>query len=230
MFRQLESAMLVNPSVGRFRHHVDATVAQIQESLRPFHQVLGEALSRRTQLTFLVAGLRQRVHSLLSQAEPLLRTSRQVFGEFLSRQSHLKLLAARMRHRLDTVLLQSEPLLNKLRYLYGAPSSRKTVVMLIAAAIAGLTLIVLLVEMGMSNQMGNEHTGTAIGATSTPTPAPDWTVFDDAFANQPTHLATSEFVDRVRTSGAAFTQDPDETSGQVMREPVPLPRPRPKRR
>ena len=62
-----------------------------------------------------------------------------------------------MRHRLDTVLLQSEPLLNKLRYLYGAPSSRKTVVMLIAAAIAGLTLIVLLVEMGMSNQMGNEH-------------------------------------------------------------------------
>ena len=34
-----------------------------------------------------------------------------------------------------------------------------------------------------------------------------------------TRLATSEFVDRVRTSGAALTPDPAETSGQVMREP-----------
>ena len=220
--------MLVNPGVARFQHYAHETVAQIQDSLRTSQRVVG--LSRRPQFISLIDAMRHRVDFLLSQAEPLLRTSRQVFGGFLSRQPHLKLLAARMRHRLDTVLLQSEPLLNKLRYLYGAPSSRKTVVMLIAAAIAGLTLIVLLVEMGMSNQMGNEHTGAAIGATSTPTPAPDWTVFDDAFANQPTHLATSEFVDRVRTSGAALTPDPDETSGQVMREPVPLPRPRPKRR
>ena len=30
----------------------------------------------------------------------------------------------------------------------------------------------------------------------------------DAFANEPTRLATSEFVDRVRTSGAALTLGP----------------------
>ena len=81
--------MLVIPSVGHFRHHVDATVAQIQESLRTFHQVLGDALSRRTQLTFLVAAMRQRVDSVLLQAEPLLRAFRQVFGEFLPIQKCL---------------------------------------------------------------------------------------------------------------------------------------------
>jgi hypothetical protein len=108
--------------------------------------------------------------------------------------------------------------------------NRKTVPTLIVPAFAGLALIILLLKMGMSNQSGNEHAGTVKGATSSLTQVPDWTIFDDAFANQPTGLATSEFVDRVRTSGAALTPDPAETSGQVMREPVTLPRPRPKRR
>ena len=102
---------------------------------------------------------------------------------------------------------------------------------MIVAAFAGLALIILmLLKMGMSNQAGNEHAGTVKEATPGVTHVPDWTIFDDAFANEPTRLATSEFVDRVRTSGAALTPDPAETSGQVMREPVPLPRPRPKRR
>jgi hypothetical protein len=44
---------------------------------------------------------------------------------------------------------------------------------------------------------------------------PDWTIFDHAFANEPTRLTTSEFVDRVRTSSAALTPDSAETTGQV---------------
>ena len=135
-----------------------------------------------------------------------------------------------MRDRVDAVLLQSEPLLHKIRHLYGIPSSRKTVLTLVAATVAGLALIVLLVEMGMSNQVGNEHTITGVGTTSSPTPAPDWTVFDDAFAIQPTSPPASELADRVRTSGATAMSDRAETSGQVLREPVPLPRPRPKPR
>jgi hypothetical protein len=56
------------------------------------------------------------------------------------------------------------------------------------------------------------------GTTLSLSQVPDWTIFDNVFANEPTRLATSEFVDRVRTSGAALTPDPAEPSGQVMRE------------
>ena len=205
-------------------------MAQIRESLRTFHKVLGDALSRRTQLAFLVAARRQRVDRVRLQGEPLLPAFRQVFGEFLSRQTYIKVLATRMRDPVDAVLLQSEPLLQKIRHLYGTPSSCKTVLTLVAAPIAGLALILVLVEIGMSNQVGNEHTTTSIGAISSLPPAPDWTVFDDAFANQPASPPASELVDRLRTSGATLIPDHAETSGQVLREPVPLPRPRPKRR
>ena len=219
--------MLVIPSVGHFRHHVDATVAQIQESLRRFHQVLGDALSRRTQLTFLVAAMRQRVDLSCCKANRCCVHFVKCLASF---SPHPKVLATRMRDRVDAVLLQSEPLLHKIRHLYGIPSSRKTVLTLVAATVAGLALIVLLVEMGMSNQVGNEHTTTGVGTTSSSTPAPDWTVFDDAFAIQPTSPPASELADRVRTSGATAMWDRAETSGQVLREPVPLPRPRPKPR
>jgi hypothetical protein len=205
------------------------TVAQIQESVRAFHQVLGDAFSSRTQLTFLVVAMRRRVDTVWLYSEPLLRAFRQVFGEFLSRQTHLKVLATRMRGRVDAILLQSKPLLHK-SHLYGTPSSRKNILTLVTATVAGLALIVLLVEMDMSNQVGNEHTTTGVGATSSPSPSPDWTVFDDAFAIQPTSPLASEFADRVRTSGATAMSDRAETSAQVLREPVPLPRARPKPR
>ena len=220
--------MLVNPGVARFQHYAHETVAQIQESLRTFQRVVG--LSRRPQVISLIEAMRQRVDFLLSQGKSLWHALRQRTDEALSRQSHLRLLAMRARDGVYAVLLQSEPFLHRIRDLYGTSSTRKTVPTLIVAAFAGLALIILLSKMGMSDQAGDEHAGTVKGATSSKTQAPDWTIFDDAFANQPTHLATSEFVDRVRTSGAALTQDPAETSGQVMREPVPLPRPRPKRR
>jgi hypothetical protein len=220
--------MLVNPGVARFQHYAHETVAQIQESLRTFQRVVG--LSRRPQFIFLIEAMWYRVDFLLSQGKPLWHALRQRTDEALSRQSHLRLLATRARDGVYAVLLQSEPFLQRIRHLYGTSSTRKTVLTLIVAAFAGLALIILFLKMGMSDQAGNERAVTVKGATLSQAPAPDWTIFDDAFTNQPTHLATPEFVDRVRTSGAAFTQDPDETSGQVMREPVPLPRPRPKRR
>ena len=148
----------------------------------------------------------------------------------LSRQSHLRLPATRARDGVYAILLQSEPFLYRIRDLYGTTKNRKTLLTLIVAAFAGLALIILFLKMGMSDQAGNEHAGLVKGTTSSLTQVPDWTIFDDAFANQPTHLATSEFVDRVTTSGAALTPDPAETTGQLMREPVPLLRRRPRPR
>ena len=129
---------------------------------------------------------------------------------------------------MHTLLLQCESFLNRTPHLHDTTRNRKT---LIVATFAGLALmIVLFLEMGMSDQARIEHAGSVKESHSSLTQIPDWTIFDDAFANDPTRLATSEFVDRVRTSSAALTSDRAETTGQVMREPVPLPRPRPKRR
>jgi hypothetical protein len=205
--------MTVNPGVARFQQHAHETLAQMQDTLRTFQRVVGP--SCRTHLVSLT-------DFLLSQGKPMWRALRQRI-EALSRQSHLRLLATRARGGVYAILLQSEPFLHSIRHLYDTRKNRKTLLTFIVAAFAGLALIIMLVKMGMSNQAGNEHAGSVNATNSSLTQAPDWTIFDDAFANQPTRLATSEF-------GAALTPEPAETTGQLMREPVPLPRPRPKGR
>jgi hypothetical protein len=205
--------MTVNPGVARFQQHAHETLAQMQNTLRTFQRVVGP--SCRTHLVSLT-------DFLLSQGKPMWRALRQRI-EALSRQSHLRLLATRARGGVYAILLQSEPFLHSIRHLYDTRKNRKTLLTFIVGAFAGLALIIMLVKMGMSNQAGNEHAGSVNATNSSLTQAPDWTIFDDAFANQPTRLATSEF-------GAALTPEPAETTGQLMREPVPLPRPRPKRR
>jgi hypothetical protein len=225
----IESAMTVNQGVARFQHYAHEMLAQMQDTLRTFQRIVGP--SCQTHLTFLFEAMRQRVDFLLSQGKPLWQKVCQRTDELLSRQRHLRLLATRARACVYAIRLQSNPLLHRIRHLYGTPSSSKTIPTLIVAALVGLALIILiLLKIFMSTQAGNEHAGMVKEATPSPTHVPDWTIFDDAFANEPSRLATWEFVHRVRTSGAALTSDPDETSGQVMREAVPLPRPRPKHR
>jgi hypothetical protein len=215
--------MRVNPGVASFQNYAHWTVAQIQETLRTFQRALGISIS-------LIEAIRQRVDFLLSQGKALWRGFLQRTGEALSRPNHLRLLATRARDGAYAILRQSEQLLHRIFYLYGTTKNRKTLLTLIVAAFAGLALIILFLKMGMSDQAGNEHAGSVKVSTSSLTQVPDWTIFNDAFANQPTRLATSEFVDRIRTSGAALTTDPAETTGQVIMESVPLPRPRPKHR
>jgi len=217
--------MTAVPSPARFWDHLDALVAQSQERVRTFHQVLGEALSRRTQLTLVVAGMRHRMDAVLPQGERLLHAFRQVLVAALSRRTQLTLLFTGMRQRLDAVLLQGEPLLRAFRQLRGNLSPRKAMLTFVAAGVVGLALIILLLEISMRNELAKEHTGAGIGAT--PSASPDRMAFDDAFVIQATSPAASGFVDRV---GATPIPDHPETSGKGSREPVPLPRPRPKPR
>jgi hypothetical protein len=203
--------MTVNPGVVRFQHYGHETVAQIQETLRAFQRVVG--LSGRHQFVSFIEAMRQRVEFLLSQGKSLWRALHQRTDKALSRQSHLRLLTTRTRDCVYAILMQSEPFLHRIRHLYGTSSSSKTIPTMIGAAFAGLALtILMLLKMGTSDQAGNERGGTVKEATPSTTPTPDWTIFDDAFAKEPTLLATSEFVDRVRTPGAALTADPAETS------------------
>ena len=173
--------MLVNPGVARFQHYAHETVAQIQASLRAFQRVVG--LSSRPQFISFIEAMRQRVDFLLSQGKSLWRALRQRTDEALSRQSHLRLLATRARDGVYAILLQSEPFLHRIRLPVWHHKNRKTLPTLIVAAFAGLALIILFLKMGMSDQAGNEHAGSVKGTTSSPTQAPDWTIFDDAFAN-----------------------------------------------
>ena len=172
-------------------------------------------LTAELNSTFLIEAMRHHVDFLRSQSKPLWRALRQRTDEGLSRQSHLRLLATRARDGVYAILLQSEPFLDRICHLHGTTKNRKTVPTLIVAAFAGLALIsLMLLEMGMSNQAGNEHAGTVNGTTLSLSQVPDWTIFDNVFANEPTRLATSEFVDRVRTSGAALTPTPPKLLGK----------------
>jgi hypothetical protein len=86
--------VLAIPSAAGFRHHVDAVVPQSQARVRTFHQMLGESLSRRTQLTLLVAGTRHRLDAMLPQGERLFRAFRQLHGSLSPRKAILMLVAA----------------------------------------------------------------------------------------------------------------------------------------
>lgn len=221
--------MTVNQGVARFQHYAHEMLAQMQDILHTFQRVVGP--SCRSHLKFLVEAMRQRLDFLRSQGKPLWRKVCHRTDELLCRQRHLKLFAMRARDYVSAILLQSAPYLHGIRHLYGTPSTSRTIPTMIVAAFAGLALtIVVLLKMGTSNQAGKEHTRTVKEATLSRTHVPDWTIFDDAFAKEPSRFAASEFVDRVKTSGAAMASNPDETFGQVMKEPVPLPRPRPRRR
>jgi hypothetical protein len=218
--------MTVNQGVARFQQHAYETLAQMQAILRTLQRVVGPFC--RTHITFLIEAIWQRADFIRSQRKPLLRALRLRLDETLSRQRPLRLLATQARDGVYTILLQSEPFLHRIRRLCGTSAIPTSVPTLILGAFAGLALLILLLfEIGIGKQAGNELAGT-VEATPTLTPVPDWTIFDDIFANEPTRLATSEFGEQVRTSGAALTADPTETSRQLMREPVPLPRPRPR--
>ena len=216
--------MLVNSGVARVQNYAHETVAQIVETLRTSQRAM--RVSGRPPFNF----LRQGVEFLVLKGKPFWCAFRQRSGEAFSRHSHLRLIATRARDGVYAILLQSDPFLNSLRRLYGTSSTRKPVQAMIVAGFAGLALIILmLLKIGTSNQSGNEHAGTVKEPTPGVPPVPDWTIFDSAFGSEPTRLATSEFLDRVKTSGAVVITDPAETYGQVLRDPVPLPRPRPKR-
>jgi hypothetical protein len=218
--------MLVNSYELRLQKYAHETVAQFLDYLRTFQRPVD--ISVRPQFISLIEAVQRRVDRLLSHGKPRREALRQRADDALSRQSHLKMSVRGARDGVHTLLLQCGSFLNRILHLHDTTRNRK---MLIVATFAGLALmIVLFLKMGMSDRAGIELAGSVKASHSSPTRIPDWTIFDDAFANDPTRLATSKFVDQVRTSGAALTSDSAETTGQVMREPVPLPRPRPKRR
>ena len=155
--------MLVNSGVARFQDFAHEWWRQFWNSGVHSSESL---VSPPTSIHLLSKQCGSAWTFLLSQGKPLWRAVRQGTGEALSSQSHLRLLATRPRDGVYAILLQSEPFLNSIRHLYGTSSTRKIVATMIVAAFAGLALIILmLLKMGMGNQVGIEHAGTVKGAT-----------------------------------------------------------------
>jgi hypothetical protein len=99
-----------------------------------------------------------------------LRALRLRLDEALSRQGPLRLLATQARGGVYTILLQSEPFLHRIRRLYGT-SAIPTSVPTILGAFSGLALLILLLfEIGIGNQAGNEQAGTVEATPTLPAP------------------------------------------------------------
>jgi hypothetical protein len=87
--QHLDRAVTAVPVAVRFRRRIAATVAQGQEFLRTFRQLLEIISSRKTTFRFVATGLHRRIDALLHHGELVVRTVRQLFGNLSPRKATL---------------------------------------------------------------------------------------------------------------------------------------------
>jgi len=92
--QQLDKAVSVVPVAVRFWRRVDATLAQGQEFLRTFRQLLEIINFRKTTLRFVATGLHCRIDAFLYHGGLVVRTVRQLFGDLSPRKTTLIFVAA----------------------------------------------------------------------------------------------------------------------------------------
>jgi hypothetical protein len=92
--QQLDEAVSVVPVAVRFWRRVDATLAQGQEFLRTFRQLLEIINFRKTTLRFVATGLHYRIDAFLYHGGLVVRTVRQLFGDLSARKTTLIFVAA----------------------------------------------------------------------------------------------------------------------------------------
>lgn len=82
------------PIAVRFWRRLDAMMAQGQELLGTFRQLLETKIFHRTTLRFVAAGMRRRIDAVLPHAEVVVRTICQLLGNLSPRKKALALVVA----------------------------------------------------------------------------------------------------------------------------------------
>jgi hypothetical protein len=82
------------PVAVRFWRRIDDMMAQGQELLRTFRQLLEAKIFHRTTLSFIAAGMRRRIDAVLPHAEVVGRTVCQLLGNLSPRKKTLALVVA----------------------------------------------------------------------------------------------------------------------------------------
>jgi hypothetical protein len=102
--------------------------------------------------------------------------------------------------------------------------SKKTLVVVVAGLI-GLIFIFSLLEFGVMREVPKRDSDAATDGSPVALASTQQIKFEDRFAIQPTNLSLFETVQANELGPTSASEDAG-TSGQVFREPVPLPRPR----
>src|SRR6266576_415348 len=92
--QQLDRAVTEIPIAVRFWRRLNAMMAQGQELLRTFRQLLATKIFHRTTLRFVAAGMRRRIDAVLSHAEVVVRTICHPLGNLSPRKKTLALVVA----------------------------------------------------------------------------------------------------------------------------------------
>ena len=82
------------PIAVRFWRRLDAMMAQGQELLRTFRQLLATKIFHRTTLRFVAAGMRRRIDAVLTHAQLVVRTICQPLGNLSPRKKTVALVVA----------------------------------------------------------------------------------------------------------------------------------------
>jgi hypothetical protein len=169
----------------------------------------------------------RRIDATVVQGQELLRTFLRLLETTISRRTTLTFVAAEMRHRIDAILPHGELVVRTVRQLLLNLKPRRTTLIFVAAwLIAPALILLLLLEISLRMELAKEASDAAKDVIPAPSAGPRRLEFGEAFPIQLTTPTSLQSVDQLGAPEAAPTSDYAQTFGQVIREPVPLPRPR----
>jgi len=160
----------------------------------------------------------------MAQGQGLLRTFRKLPESTIFRRPTLGFVVAGMRRRTEAVMPYAELAAGAASRLLGHFRRRKTLA--VATGVVGLALfLILLLEISLRIQLAQEARDVGTDATFAASASAPKKELDDAFPVQSTASALLQpSSDQVGAPEGAPSSELTQTSGQLSREPMPLPR------